>query len=59
MTGTEFLKFVEKYRKNTSNNRKDELIERFELNTNGKIKNAKFHAMEICIFCRDTQKKFS
>ena len=38
MTGTEFLKFVEKYRKNTSNNRKDELIERFELNTNGKIK---------------------
>lgn len=38
MTGAEFLKFIGKYRKNPSDIRKNELIERFELNPHGKIK---------------------
>lgn len=38
MTGTDFLKFVEEYRKLGKNNRKKELLERFELDPKGKIK---------------------
>lgn len=38
MMGTEFLKFMENYRKIGANSRKEELIERFELDPRGKIK---------------------
>lgn len=38
MTGAEFLKFMEKYRKIGSANQREELLERFEVNPHGKIK---------------------
>lgn len=38
MTGTEFLKFVSKYKGITNPDRKKELLERFELDPKGKIK---------------------
>jgi len=38
MTGTDFLKFLAKYRKIGAVNRTGELLERFELNPHGKIK---------------------
>ena len=38
MTGTEFLKFLEKYRKAETDKRQKELLERFELDPRGKIK---------------------
>lgn len=38
MTGTEFLKFMQKYRKLGFENRQKELLERFEVNPRGKIK---------------------
>ena len=38
MTGTEFLKFVSKYRGLTEFDRQKELLDRFELNPKGKIK---------------------
>ena len=38
MSGTEFLKFITDYRKIGTQNRKKELLERFELNPKGKIK---------------------
>lgn len=38
MTGTEFFKFMQKYRKLGSENRQKELLERFEVNPQGKIK---------------------
>lgn len=38
MSGTEFLKFLAEYRKIGTQNRKEELLERFELNPKGKIK---------------------
>ncbi|EOS79154.1 hypothetical protein C817_03034 [Dorea sp. 5-2] len=38
MSGTEFLKFITDYRKIGTQNRKKELLERFELDPKGKIK---------------------
>lgn len=38
MSGTEFLKFIAEYRKLGTQSRKDELLERFELETKSKIK---------------------
>lgn len=38
MSGTEFLKFMAEYRKIGTQNRKEELLERFELNPKNKIK---------------------
>lgn len=38
MTGTEYLKFIQRYRNDTCQSRKKELLERFELNPKGKIK---------------------
>lgn len=38
MTGTEFLKFITSYRKVGEHSRQKELLERFELDTKGKIK---------------------
>ena len=38
MNGMEYLKFVEKYRNDNCEARKNDLIDRFELNTHGKIK---------------------
>ena len=38
MTGSEFIKFIAKYRGNTENGRAKELLDRFELDPNGKIK---------------------
>ena len=38
MTGTEFLKFIRKYRKTGTQSRKEELLERFELDPKTKIK---------------------
>lgn len=38
MTGTEFLKFIAEYRKIDAQNRKEELLERFELNPKSRIK---------------------
>ncbi|MGN0141956.1 MAG: ABC transporter ATP-binding protein [Roseburia sp.] len=38
MTGTEFLKFIGKYRGIRAQNRREELLERFEVNPRGKIK---------------------
>lgn len=38
MSGTEFLKFITDYRKIDTQNRKKELLERFELDPKGKIK---------------------
>lgn len=38
MSGTEYLKFIAKYRKIGAENRQKELLERFELNPKGKIK---------------------
>lgn len=38
MTGTEFLKFVRKYRGSGTENRQNELAERFELDAGGRIK---------------------
>lgn len=38
MTGTEFINFIAKYRGNTENGRAKELLDRFELDPNGKIK---------------------
>lgn len=38
MTGTEFLKFMQKYRKLGFENRQKELLERFEVNPRGRSK---------------------
>ena len=38
MTGTEFLKFIAQYRKISTQSRKEELLERFELDPKSKIK---------------------
>ena len=38
MSGTEFLKFITKYRKTGTDNRQKELLERFELDPKGKIR---------------------
>ena len=38
MTGSEFIKFIAKYRGNAENGRAKELLDRFELDPNGKIK---------------------
>ena len=38
MSGTEFLDFIGKYRRNPADSRRKELVERFELNPQGKIK---------------------
>ena len=38
MSGIEFLKFIAEYRKIGSQNRKEELLERFELDPKSKIK---------------------